>query len=255
MSTLLHRRYEVQYELMAATLNTVLFARDRYTGERCVIKAAKRGMCADGRHSELCANLMAEGRTLLALAAANIAGPLAIDFFHINYCSYLVLRRLPGVDLQTLFEQEQLFTSDILDAIIQVCDTLNTVHQLGYVHGDVKPANIIRCPNGRALLIDWGSALLLNQSRPALPYSLTVEYASPEQIEGYVGATNDIYALGRTLEALVPYASQRVQHIIGTATAPLDERYRHIGQMSTALQRLQIFDRLTRSFGATVLLS
>lgn len=255
MHALLHQRYEVQDELMVTSLNTVVLALDQRTGGRCVIKVANRGVCVGGLHSEPCTHLVTEGRTLRALAAANIAGPRVFDFFHVNHCPHLVLRRVPGANLQTLFDREQLHTSDILDVIIQVCDTLQIVHQLGYVHGDVKPANIMRRPDGRAVLIDWGSALPLNLRTATMSYSFTVEYASPEQLRGYVGTSNDIFALGRTLEALVPYASEKVQDIIATAVAPLDQRYQHIGQMQTALQRLRIIDRLVRSFGATFLRS
>jgi serine/threonine protein kinase len=88
---------------------------------------------------------------------------------------------------------------------------LDQVHRAGFVHRDVKPANIFvrrGAGPGRLTLLDFGLACPPDAPRPAdgKPSQCvgTMQYAAPEQIRGEpVDARADIYSLGCVLYELI----------------------------------------------------
>lgn len=87
-----------------------------------------------------------------------------------------------------------------VQAGLTVAQTLNHLHRLGYVHGDIKPANILWDAQGRAVLVDYGGAIKLMSDGTAAAYVSSVGFEAPEITgEGRVQAASDIYSLGRTL--------------------------------------------------------
>lgn len=86
--------------------------------------------------------------------------------------------------------------------IRQVASGLAYAHSAGVVHRDVKPSNVMLTPDGRALLVDFGLALVRGGTRltragaePGSP-----AYMAPEQLRG-AGAEerSDVYSLAATL--------------------------------------------------------
>ena len=79
----------------------------------------------------------------------------------------------------------------------QIGDALYYLHQLGLIHRDVKPGNILLLRPGHALLADFGLAMrdpaLSDNQRPHT--SGTAAYMAPEQHQGYPCAASDQYAL------------------------------------------------------------
>jgi serine/threonine protein kinase len=115
----------------------------------------------------------------------------------------------PPIDERRLAAAGRL--GEVATLIAELADTLDHVHRAGFVHRDVKPANVFmrRRPGpGRVTLLDFGLACPPKAPRPAdgKPSQCvgTMQYAAPEQIRGEpVDARADIYSLGCVLYELV----------------------------------------------------
>ncbi len=100
-------------------------------------------------------------------------------------------------------------TAWVRDICLQLLDALDAVHQVGIVHRDVKPANLLLEPTGtgrpHVLLSDFGIAVQVDQPRltRASDLVLTPGYAAPEVMGGAdPDHRQDLYSVGRVLEEL-----------------------------------------------------
>ena len=104
----------------------------------------------------------------------------------------------------------------------RLLDGLEHVHEHGYVHRDITPANIvIRAANGEPVFIDFGAARAAARGR-AHTQVLTPRYAPIEQYgtEGAQGPPTDIYAL-----AAVSYRALTGESAPGAPGRAVDDRY------------------------------
>jgi len=85
----------------------------------------------------------------------------------------------------------------------QLLNILRYLHERGIVHRDVKPANVLRRPDGSLALVDFGAARAVEGVTHGATLVGTFGYMPPEQLGGTVDATADLYALGATLVHLL----------------------------------------------------
>jgi tRNA A-37 threonylcarbamoyl transferase component Bud32 len=148
-----------------------------------------------------------EAKAMSQLRHPNIIN--IFDYGDIDGLPYIVMEYLTGPTLTQLLADKERFTLDeCLPLLKDIASALDHIHQLGLVHRDVKPSNIIVEPmttiNGktqRAILMDFGIARNQNED-----ISLTIDgellgtadYISPEQIhdEDDLDHRADIYSLG-----------------------------------------------------------
>jgi len=85
-----------------------------------------------------------------------------------------------------------------LDTFVQAASGLKAMHQMGYVHCDIKPNNILRGPNGNVKVIDFGQSCVANTVKERIQG--TPDYIAPEQVHRKpVTIQTDIFNLGATL--------------------------------------------------------
>ena len=127
---------------------------------------------------------------------------------------YFVMEYVDGQPLLEYARSRRLSVPHRLLLFYDLCLAVHYAHQRLIVHRDLKPANILIDANGRARLLDFGVAKLLQPddgagSSPATVAAFwTPAYASPEQLRGLpVTTAADIYSLGLVLHQLLTGAS------------------------------------------------
>ncbi|MBM3667116.1 MAG: hypothetical protein FJW90_06480 [Actinobacteria bacterium] len=142
--------------------------------------------------------------------AAAIEHPNAVPIYEAGEDDgvvFIAMRLIDGTDLRSLLAREEWLEAERAAGLIdQVAGALDSAHQLGLVHRDVKPANVlIGGAGGRewAFLTDFGlskHATEATELTESGKWMGTADYASPEQIQGKkVDARSDVYSLGCVL--------------------------------------------------------
>lgn len=154
--------------------------------------------------SEQRARFLDEARLLARLNHTGIVR--VYTAFEANNTAYMVMEYVRGKTLEALInERGRLGEKEVLGYVRKLAEALEVMHgqgEEGILHRDIKPANIMVTPEGRVVLIDFGTArqFAANVSR-AMSQVLTPGYAPLEQYSARArfGPPVDIYALGATM--------------------------------------------------------
>lgn len=146
-----------------------------------------------------------EARTLAHFDHPNIVR--VRNYFEENGTAYLVMDYVEGVSLAEYVQKKGGKISEKLavDIMMPILDGLREVHDMGFLHRDIKPQNIHISAAGRPLLLDFGAARFeMSQQTRDLSVLLTPGFAPWEQyhLKGEQGAWTDIYAIAATLYSL-----------------------------------------------------
>ncbi|THA88541.1 protein kinase [Streptomyces sp. LRa12] len=87
--------------------------------------------------------------------------------------------------------------------LAQVCEGLQQLHRAGWVHGDLKPANVLLMADGSARLADFNMAAELEGTHAYTPAFATPDYTPPELLWSEIGERGrrirpsaDVWAFG-----------------------------------------------------------
>ena len=168
-------------------------------GRESAIKVLPREKSTD----EAIASFQREIRMQAQLDHPNLVR--AFDAGHDGNVHYLVTEYVPGTDLRRLLKaQGPLPAQQAASIIMQAAVGLESAHERGLIHRDVKPGNILVTPDGIAKVSDLGLSAFIHrpdEDPRAGKIVGTVDYLSPEQIRAPLEVTSvsDIYSLGCTL--------------------------------------------------------
>ncbi len=118
--------------------------------------------------------------------------------------AYLAMRFIDGDDVRALVRRDgPLAPGRAANITAQAAAGLDAIHRAGYVHRDVKPANVLVDRHGHVYVTDFGLAKqMLSRSGATRTgqWVGTLDYVAPEQIRGgRIDARADVYALGGVL--------------------------------------------------------
>ena len=150
---------------------------------------------------------------------------------------FIVMAFLDGQPLNRLVANG-LPLNRALGYALDIGDGLQEAHAHGIVHRDIKSANIIITSKGRAVITDFGLAMLSDRSRITRTGTTlgTISYMSPEQALGKrVDLRTDIWSLGVVLHEMVageyPFRGNNMQTILTSILKdeprPLLRQYRN----------------------------
>ncbi len=123
---------------------------------------------------------------------------------------YVVTELLTGETLRARLRRGALAAATTCDYGRQITAALVAAHQLGVIHGDLKPENVFITSSGTVKVIDFGIAKCRQEALEGLddsavatwPYALlgTVGYMPPEQVRGQaLDERADLFSVGAML--------------------------------------------------------
>ena len=170
-----------------------------------------------------------EARTLARFEHPNVVR--VRDCFEANNTAYIVMDYEDGEPLDALLRRHGTLTeAQLKRMLLPVADGLRQVHAAGFLHRDVKPANIfVRRSDESPVLLDFGSARqALGRRSRSVTAIASAGYSPPEQYEsgGEHGPWTDIYALSalsyRAITGEAPMeATRRQSELLRTGKDPL----------------------------------
>jgi hypothetical protein len=165
------------------------------------------------------------------LGRLNVLGvPPVRASFRENGTAYFVTEHVPeAVTLDSLIRsRESLEVAQALDIFHRLLDTLEAVHNRGYLHRDVKPSNVLVSPSGFVTLIDFGAAReWLADAELTHTVLYTPAYAPPEQLSDRArrGPASDLYALCATLYHMLAgeAPASAAERVAGAPLVPIEQ--------------------------------
>lgn len=142
-----------------------------------------------------------EARILATLEGAP-AVVRVYDFLEANGTAYMIMGLARGDTLEQRLKRDGKLSPAITQRMLdRLLDGLDAVHKTGFLHRDVKPANVILDANNNPTLIDFGASRSSMADRTAAMTAIfTPRYAAAEQLTSdKQGPWTDIYGLSATL--------------------------------------------------------
>lgn len=193
-------RYKILGVLGKGATSDVYLAMDVNTNQRVAIKKM-RPECSIGMQHKMFA---VESSLCGKLKHPNIVSLIEANRTDADN-TYIVMEYVEGESLDKFAAPDKLLAIDrVMDITRQVAEALHYALQMGVIHRDVKPANILLRVDGQVKLADFGCALLFNSDTTQIAGAGSLSYMSPEQISGTnVNHQSDIYSLGAVLYRLL----------------------------------------------------
>jgi serine/threonine protein kinase len=187
--------YQIIRQIGKGGMATVYLAVQESLDRQVAIKLMSPFLTEDQTFGE---RFLREAKIVAKLSHPNIIAVYDVGTIEDQY--YIAMQYSPGGDLkakitQGLTEPQAVFITQ------QIASALQYAHDNGFVHRDVKPANVLFNEHGNACLTDFGVAKATHSATTTLTVAGSVigtpVYMSPEQARGDdVDNRSDLYSLG-----------------------------------------------------------
>jgi eukaryotic-like serine/threonine-protein kinase len=168
------------------------------------------------------------------------------DISEADGSAFIVMEFLRGRTLDDVITAGALPLQDATRYATEIADALSAAHAAGIIHRDLKPANVMITDEGRAKVLDFGLAKLVDSSpmtgaeeKTATMHTAigaivgTAAYMSPEQAEGrQLDARSDIFSFGLVFyEMLCGQRAFDGESWISIITAIIRDEPRRLGEI------------------------
>lgn len=205
VGSILDGKYKILSEIGHGGMSVVYLAINESANKTWAVKVVRKYTGNDS--GVISMGLAAEAKMLRKLRHPNLPG--IVDVIDREDSFIIVMDYIEGNSLQHLIDttgpQE---AEEVIGWAKQLCDVLSYLHSRTppIIYRDMKPANIMLRPDGKVMLIDFGTAREYKETRSEDTTCLgTRGYAAPEQFggRGQTDGRTDIYNLGATMYHLV----------------------------------------------------
>lgn len=185
-------------------MGAVYGGHDRHLDRRVAVKLLR---LPSGPDEEMERRFIREARILARLE--HPGAPVLYDFGTHEQRLFQVMQFIEGVTVADLVcEYGPLPVPWAAAIAAQACAVLSAAHLLSICHRDLKPTNLMLCPDGSVKVLDFGLAMLresdFTQFTRVGQILGTPAYMAPEQIQrGVADARSDLYALGCVLHEML----------------------------------------------------
>ena len=143
-----------------------------------------------------------EAHHIASLTHPNIV--VVHDFGTDDVQAFIVMELVRGKSLRQLLGESSPLTAPMVARLaVDILAGLAHAHEVGILHRDIKPGNILVTDSGVSKLADFGIAKTTEETVDLTDSGAilgTVSYASPEQLSGqHLGPPSDLYSLGCVL--------------------------------------------------------
>jgi len=195
-------RYRQMQVLGHGGMATVELAHDLELDRPVAIKRLAASLATNDEFKQ---RFVREARLAARLSHPNIVA--VYDVGEDDGLPFIVMEYVDGETLADLLHRRGRLEPDEAVALaLQACAGLETAHEAGLVHRDVKPQNLLVTPGGTVKIADFGIARSLDGTQLTQAGTVlgTAGYLAPEQAAGEtVTAAADVYALGAVLYELL----------------------------------------------------
>jgi serine/threonine protein kinase len=216
MPQILAGRYIPEKLLAKSGLSNAYLGRDRHSTQlrKCVIKQFQPSDDFNQKTLQMAEDLFfREAEVLETLGNQHPQIPRLYAFFPLilpdeetgmeKEFFYLVQEFIEGETLEEEVKSKgKLGEKEVYEVLESMLGVLQFVHEQGSIHRDIKPSNIIRDPQGKLYLLDFGAVKRVATGESTASYSTgiyTMGFAPPEQMQGRkVYPSTDLYALAAT---------------------------------------------------------
>ncbi len=225
---LIDNRYELIRVLANGGMGTIYEGLDTRLDRKVAVKIMHSHLAQD---EEFISRFIREAKAAASLSHPNIVNVMDQGWNQSGIPAvFLVMELVEGQTLRELIATKGSFSvNETINYLSPVVSALAAAHQIGIVHRDVKPENILISNDGRIKIADFGLAkgAGLGQTMTAEASVIlgSVSYLSPEQVQrGIADARSDIYALG--VMAFEMLTGKR-PHV---SDSPLQIAYMHVNE-------------------------
>ena len=206
--------YKISNRIGAGGMGEVYLATDTIAGRNAALKFLPARFTDD---AERLKRFQQEARTVAGLNHPNVLTVYEIGAY--NSTHYIASELIQGETLRERLARGPMQLNEAIEIAIQVASALGAAHEVGIVHRDVKPENIMLRPDGYVKVLDFGIAKLAEEEVPVTTSTEqalllvetnlgsilgTVRYMSPEQARGApIDMRTDIWSLGTMLYEMV----------------------------------------------------
>src|SRR5436309_342 len=198
-------RYRVVSEIGAGAFGTVCAGEDESTGHRVAIRFLPRSFANAPQAAQAVIRM---GRSIVSASTSHPAMARVLEFGELDKGRpFSVTEFVEGRRLSELMSgRTPLEVHAALRVALELGGAIETLHDMGFIHGAIYPRNVMVLEDGHVKLLDVELAGIRDarEIQGLVNVDPQAEYLSPEQIQkGPVTEKTDIYAYGIVLYELL----------------------------------------------------